>query len=193
MVIHSSPPQRAEQNFRSRKNSHLANKAILIHRPALLPPSQPRRLRPHLLHILQHHIAVSIEGLDARQQLAVVAARDQDLGVRAHGCLEDGQRTAGELVLLEGCDFEFASGGEDELVGGLFGRWGLGVRGLMGLYVYVQVYTLDDSLRRNVREVVAWLCQQFSGSFVSIAGVIWVGDILDLGCVGHCVICLGIW
>ena len=36
-------------------------------------------LRPHLLHVLQHHIAVPIERLNAPEQLVVVAAIDQHL------------------------------------------------------------------------------------------------------------------
>lgn len=60
-------------------NSHLTDKAILIHRPSLLPTRQPWRLRPHFLHILKHHVAMAIESLHARQQLAVVTARDQHL------------------------------------------------------------------------------------------------------------------
>lgn len=68
-------------------------------------------LHPHLLHILQHHVAVSIEGLDTRQQLAVVAHTDEHLVVRAHGGLEDRQGAVGELVLLEEGDFELAWGG----------------------------------------------------------------------------------
>ena len=71
------------------KNSHLTDKPILIDRPPLLALRIPRRLRPHLLHVLQHHVGVAVEGLDAREQFAVVAARDQDLGVRADGGLED--------------------------------------------------------------------------------------------------------
>lgn len=91
-------------------NSHLTDKAILIHRPSLLPTRQPRRLRPHLLHILKHHVAVAIESLDARQQLAVVAARDQHLRVRAHCRLQNRERAAGEFVLLKGCDLKLAAG-----------------------------------------------------------------------------------
>jgi hypothetical protein len=43
---------------------------------------------------------VSVKGLDAGQQLAVVADRDEDLRVAANGGLEDGQRAAVELVLF---------------------------------------------------------------------------------------------
>jgi hypothetical protein len=43
---------------------------------------------------------VTIEGFDAGEKLAVVPARDQDLGARAYSGLEDGQRPGGELVLF---------------------------------------------------------------------------------------------
>jgi len=36
------------------------------------------------LHVLEHHVAVSIKGLDAAQQLLVVAAVDEHLGVILH-------------------------------------------------------------------------------------------------------------
>jgi hypothetical protein len=49
-----------------------------------------------------------IERLDSRQQLAVVAAGDQNLGVRAHGGLEDGEGTGGEFMFFELRDLELA-------------------------------------------------------------------------------------
>ena len=42
-------------------------------------------LDPHFLDILKDHVAVTVKGLDARHQLAVVAAVDQHLRVVAHG------------------------------------------------------------------------------------------------------------
>jgi len=50
---------------------------------------------------------VAVERLDAGQQLAVVAARDEDLGVRARGRLEQRQRAGGQLVLLDEGDLVF--------------------------------------------------------------------------------------
>lgn len=44
---------------------------------------------------------MSVECLDARKQLAVVPARDEDLRVGADGGLEDAEGSCGELVLLE--------------------------------------------------------------------------------------------
>lgn len=43
---------------------------------------------------------MSVKGLDAGPQLAVVADGDEDLRVAANGGLEDGQRAAVELVLF---------------------------------------------------------------------------------------------
>jgi len=50
---------------------------------------------------------MAIESLDARQEFAVVAARDQYLVGVSDRRLEDGQRTAGEFMLLKRCDFIF--------------------------------------------------------------------------------------
>lgn len=83
------------------EHSHLADKSILIHRPSLATVGQPGGLSPHLLNILKNHVAVAVKGLDASEQLAVVADGDQDLDVGADGSLQDGQGTGRELVLLE--------------------------------------------------------------------------------------------
>lgn len=80
------------------RDVHLAHETILVH---TLPLAALGLLSPHLLDILQHHVAVSVKGLDAGQQLAVVAAGDQDLGVRAGGGLQKGQRAGGELMFLD--------------------------------------------------------------------------------------------
>lgn len=50
---------------------HLADKAVLVDTLALATLGL---FRPHLLDVLQHHVAVAIEGLDSREQLAVVPA-----------------------------------------------------------------------------------------------------------------------
>ena len=44
---------------------------------------------------------MSVEGLDASEELAVVADGDEHLKVRAHGCLENREGPRGELVLLK--------------------------------------------------------------------------------------------
>lgn len=87
-------------------NLHLADEPVLVDRPALLAVGY-RRLRPHLLDILQNHVAVPVKGLDAGQQLAVRADADEDLGVRADGGLQNGQRAVAKLPLLELCDLVF--------------------------------------------------------------------------------------
>jgi hypothetical protein len=88
-----------------------ANEAVAVDRLALLSVRIPRRLAPHLLDILQHHVAVAVEGLDAREQFAVVARRDQDLGVVAHGRLEEREGAGGEFVGFEEGELVFAVGG----------------------------------------------------------------------------------
>lgn len=94
------------QDDRISTQEHLRNEAIFVDLPAFLPVGQTRCLCPHLLDVLKHHVAVSVEGLDSRQQLLVVAAGYQDLCVVSHGGLEDGQRAGLELVVLERGDFE---------------------------------------------------------------------------------------
>ena len=64
----------------------------------------------HLLDVFKDHVAMPIERLDARQQLAVVAAGDQDLCVAAHGRLQDRQGPGRELVLFQEGDFVLAAG-----------------------------------------------------------------------------------
>ncbi|PJF18851.1 hypothetical protein PSACC_01370 [Paramicrosporidium saccamoebae] len=69
---------------------HFANKAILVRRcalPALALPSCC--LCPHLANILKYHIKMSIKRLDARQQLPIVATRNEHLGVRFNGSREE--------------------------------------------------------------------------------------------------------
>lgn len=94
------------------KYSHFTDESILIHRPAFLPSAVPRCLRPHFLHILQHHITVPVKSFDTGQQLAVVAAGDEYLGVGSDGRLEDGERAGGEFVLFEDGDLIFSAGGD---------------------------------------------------------------------------------
>ena len=49
-----------------------------------------------------------VKGLDAREQLAVVAAGDEHLRVRPDGRLQDRERAGCEFVLFELGDFVFA-------------------------------------------------------------------------------------
>jgi hypothetical protein len=85
---------------------HLTDKAILVDSFSARLASRP--LRPHLLDVLEHHVAVAVEGFDAGEELAVIAARDEDLGVGAGGGLKDGQRAGGEFVGFEQGDFVFS-------------------------------------------------------------------------------------
>lgn len=154
-----------------RENPHLANEPVLVHRPPLLAARRPRRLRPHLLDILEHHVAVPVEGLDARQQLAVVADRDEHLRVRPHRRLEDRERAGGELVLLELGDLVLAGKRLGMFLQRRGGRECPGVAGGRG----------------RVRELVSRLREEFSAVLVSgwtQGGRGWGWGVLDLG-VGH--------
>jgi hypothetical protein len=51
---------------------------------------------------------MSVESLHTRQQLSVVSAGDQDLGVRPNRSLQNGERAGCELVLFELCDLILA-------------------------------------------------------------------------------------
>lgn len=84
------------------RNVHLADKPVLVDRPALLAARQLGRLGPHLLHILKHHVTVAVEGFYTCQELSVVSDRDQDLGVTADGGLEDRQRARRKFIYI-GC------------------------------------------------------------------------------------------
>lgn len=83
---------------------HLADETVLVHALAL---GTLGLLGPHLLNILENHVAVSVKSLDTGQQLAVVSAGNQNLGVCAGGGLEERQGTGGELVLLNESDLIF--------------------------------------------------------------------------------------
>jgi len=66
-VQHRSTEKNQDDGVTSKK--HLADEPILVH---TLSFAALGFFRPHLLHILQHHVAMSIECFDSRQQLAVI-------------------------------------------------------------------------------------------------------------------------
>ena len=79
---------------------HLADEAVLVNRLRALSLGPLWHLSPHLLDVLQHHVAVTIKGLDSAEQLPVVAAADQDLAVVLHSLGQDWQWSSVELHLL---------------------------------------------------------------------------------------------
>jgi hypothetical protein len=87
---------------------HLADETVLVDLASFLPICQSWGFCPHLLCVLKNHVAVTIECLDAGEQFAVVAARDQDLCARPDGGLEDRKRSCGELMLFDLCNFVLA-------------------------------------------------------------------------------------
>ena len=68
------PLTQNNQNHAVASQEHLADKAVLVDGAAQLALGIARRLGPHLLDVLQHHVAMPVKGLDAGEQLAVVAA-----------------------------------------------------------------------------------------------------------------------
>jgi hypothetical protein len=85
-------------------DSHLADEAILVDTLALATLGL---LRPHLLDVLQHHVAVAVESLHASQQATVATASDQDLSVCARGGLEERERAGCELMFFDKGDLVF--------------------------------------------------------------------------------------
>ena len=81
-----------DQDHTISSQEHLADEPVLV--DALLAVFAGL-FRPHLLDVLEHHVAVAVEGFDAREQFAVVAAGDEDLGVGAGGGHEDGEGAGG--------------------------------------------------------------------------------------------------
>lgn len=77
-----------DQDDRVSPEEHLANESVLVDWSSLLAIAISWYFGPHLLDILENHVAVPVECLDARQQFAVVATRNQNLGMIAHSCLE---------------------------------------------------------------------------------------------------------
>jgi len=73
-------PQHQNNGVATKK--HLANEAILVHRSGLvLSLACFGNLSPHFFYVLEHHIAMPIEGLHSSQKLAIVSAVDQHLSV----------------------------------------------------------------------------------------------------------------
>ena len=61
-------------------DEHLGDVAILGNRLCpFLALASLRQLRPHLLYILEHHVAVTIESLHATEQFLVVTSVDENL------------------------------------------------------------------------------------------------------------------
>ena len=68
------------QHHRVSSKEQLADVSVLVDRSTLLGAlSCLGDFRPHLLHVLQHHVAVSVEGLHTSEKLVVVSAINQDL------------------------------------------------------------------------------------------------------------------
>lgn len=86
-----------------------ADEAVAVDGLALLSVCVPGSLAPHLLHVLQDHVAVTIESLDTCEQFSVVAGGNEDLGVVAHGGLKERKRAGCELVGFEEGELVFAA------------------------------------------------------------------------------------
>lgn len=77
-LIHSIHPLKPPLLFLTQKNQddtitpeeHFADESVLIDAFGIALGL----LRPHLLHILQHHVAVAVERLDSRKKFSVIPA-----------------------------------------------------------------------------------------------------------------------
>jgi hypothetical protein len=82
---------------------HFVDVAVLVDRLGfLLTLPGFRQLRPHLLDSFQNEVAVPVESLDPAEELLVVPAVDEDLGVVLDRVGENLQRTGVKLFLLLG-------------------------------------------------------------------------------------------
>lgn len=73
------------QNHRIATNEHLADKSVLVDRFRLfLAFTGLREFGPHLLHVLEDHVAMPVERLHATKQFVIVPAVDQDLSLTLH-------------------------------------------------------------------------------------------------------------
>ena len=98
LAMHERVPQ--DHNDRVPTQDHLGDVAVLVDwLGLLLALAILGDLGPHLLHFLQHHVAVPIKGLHTAQEL-LVAAIDEHLGVVLDQLCEHGEWTHVKLLLL---------------------------------------------------------------------------------------------
>lgn len=82
-----------DQNDGVASQKHFADEPVLGDGLAGLAAGGFRFFRPHLLHVLQHHVGVPVKRLDSGQQLFVVSARYQHLCVVLYCPLQQRQGT----------------------------------------------------------------------------------------------------
>lgn len=103
-----TPPRRSSlfrisqhHNDRVASQKHFRDESILAHRRSLLLSlASLWYLCPCLSNSLQHHVAVTIKGLDAGQNLAVVAAIDEHLCVVLYSIRQQFERSSGKSFLF---------------------------------------------------------------------------------------------
>ena len=73
------------KNDRISPQKHLTDESIHVYRfRSARTFSSLVYLAPHLLHVLEDHVAVPIKGLHSTQELSVVSAINQHLRIRLH-------------------------------------------------------------------------------------------------------------
>ena len=69
---------------------HFGDEAVAVDgRRLLLALTSLRNLRPHLLDVLEHHVAVPVKGFHAPKQLLVVPAVDEHLRIALDALRKD--------------------------------------------------------------------------------------------------------
>lgn len=90
-----------DEHNRVASEEHLGDEPVLVDRLLALALGD---LCPHLLDVFEDHVGMAIEGLDAGEELLVVAEGDKDLGMVTHGLLEDGEGALRDFVLFQLAD-----------------------------------------------------------------------------------------
>lgn len=85
MILHRSAEENQDDTVTSEE--HLADKAVLVDHASLLAICCSRSFTPHLLHILEHHVAMAVKRLHSSEQFSVIATRNQDLCMLSDGGL----------------------------------------------------------------------------------------------------------
>jgi len=93
------------KNNRIPSQEHLGDVSILVDGLGFLSLASLGDFVPHLLHVFQHHVTVTVEGLHTTQEFAVVATVDEDLSVVLHRRHENRQRSCLEFFLLSLFEF----------------------------------------------------------------------------------------
>lgn len=106
VVASSGVPEHEDNRIAAKE--HFRDETVLVDRLLALALGY---FCPHLLDVFEHHVGVTIERFDSREELLVVAEGDEDLSMVTNRLLEDGEGTLRDLVLLELSDLRLVQFG----------------------------------------------------------------------------------